>query len=308
MGGVDPVIAALAPALWIAALAAALLVLTICTLVFQPPPTELWASVARTGIIVLGAAILGSLVWTFFASSSMREQAAERRALELRAGRLAEQALAPGSPLACLDAGADDAIAGPCQKAIFATPANVAAGTSYVAAQFALLGDMSAYRDRNGGSIDRMLLPLRRGLEADPFGFLAHVLAVRDGCTSDRCAPLKLLHDARHVRMNLIARTLDHYVDQYREAWAKLPEVAAGEGTAVPPSALAAAAPAGPHKVKVNIDFPSAASIPAISIMNPEPKSPPPQQSGDHRGTGTDPGNAAHADPVWVPVPAQATP
>ena len=149
----------------------------------------------------------------------------ERNALDMRAQQLTAQAFATGSPLACLDPLAGDAVAGACEKAVFASPESVAAATSYVAAQFVLLADMADYRNHGGADIDRALLPLRRALEADPFGFLAHVLVVRDGCTSDNCPALAVLHDPTHVRTNLIAQTLDHFVDHYREFWGKAPDV-----------------------------------------------------------------------------------
>ena len=88
------------------------------------------------------------------------------------------ESLAPGSPLACLNGLAGDDVEAACEKALFAAPATVASATSYVAARFALLADMVAYTKRGGGDINSALLPLRRSLEADRFGFVAHTLAV----------------------------------------------------------------------------------------------------------------------------------
>ncbi len=78
------------------------------------------------------------------------------------------RALAPGSPLACLDGLAGENVEAACEKALFAAPATVAAATSYVAARLALLADMAAYTKRGGGDIDSALLPLRRSLESRP--------------------------------------------------------------------------------------------------------------------------------------------
>ena len=52
---------------------------------------------------------------------------------EARAEQLGAQALAPGSPLACLNALAGDGVETACEKAMFVSPASVAAASSYVA-------------------------------------------------------------------------------------------------------------------------------------------------------------------------------
>src|SRR6202050_5380096 len=241
--------------LWIAVGSASLLVIVTSALVLRRSRIGRWPAVERAALIGLGAALTGSLTWACLDGVAIRS---ERNALETRAQQLEAEAMAAASPLACLDRLAGDAVEGPCEKAVFASPESVAAATSYVAAQFVLLADMTDYRNHGGADIDRALVPLRRTLEADPFGFLAHVLVVRDGCTSDNCPALTMLHDPTHVRTNLTAQTLDHFVDHYREFWGKTPDVpVAGVTDAPAPSSPEAAA--GKHKV-VNIDFPSAAS------------------------------------------------
>ena len=132
--------------------------------------------------------------------------------------------LAPGSALACLDALAGENVDAACEKAIFASAATVATATSYAAARFELLSDMVAYIKRGGRDIDGALVPLRHSLETDPYGFLAHALAVRDGCTSQNCKALDVLADASHVRANLSGQTLDRYLDHYLTAWALQPD------------------------------------------------------------------------------------
>ena len=204
----------------------------------------------------------------------VRDRSAERRDLEMRAAELNAQSLAPGSPLACLNGLAGEDVEAACEKALFAAPATVAAATSYAAARLALLADMAAYIKRGGANIDSALLPLRRSLEADRFGFVAHVLAMRDGCTSDNCRALALLHDPSHVRANLSGQTLDRYLDRYLAAWAQSPDVPLADATS-PSSATGQPGAPGQRKVMVDIDFPTAASIPPVSIMNPEPPGPP---------------------------------
>jgi len=299
--------------LWIAVGSASLLVIIIGALVLRRSQTGRWPTVERAALIGLGAALTGSLTWACLEGMAMRN---ERNAFEVRAQRLAAQAFAAGTPLACLDPLAGDAVAGACEKAVFASPESVAAATSYVAAQFVLLADMADYRNHGGTDIDRAALPLSRTLEADPFGFLAHVLAARDGCTSENCPALAVLHDPSHVRTNLIAQTLDHFVDHYREFWRKTPDVPIAAATDAPTASSAEAGAPSKHKV-VNIDFPTAASIPPISIMNPEPKGPatphaagaPANAEAGRARTGK-PGppvtDGPKVDPVWTPAPAQA--
>jgi hypothetical protein len=291
---VDPQIVAWSP-LWIAAGSAALLVVVICALVLRPSQEGVALSAGRVLLILFGAALGGSLTWAFLVSPTARGQNAERSALELRAAQLMAQSLAPGSPLACLDAFAGDTVQAACERSIFASPASVAAAISYVAAQFVLLSDMTDFAKRSGVRIDQAALPLRRALQADPFGFLAHVLVVRDGCTSENCPALALLADPSHVRTNIIAQTLRHYLDHYRDVWARSPEgPVADAADAMPPGTD------DKRKVSVNIDFPSAASIPPISIMNPEPKAPAGAEPGRKRAS------TAQTDPVWTPAPAPA--
>lgn len=303
-----------ASAQWVAVGSASLLVTVICTLVLRRSRTGRWPAAERAALIGLGAALAGSLTWACLDGVATRS---ERNALEARTRQLNAQAIAVGSPLACLDPLAGDAVEGACEKAVFASPESVAVATSYVAAQFMLLADMADYRKHGGADIDRALLPLRRALEADPFGFLAHVLAARDGCTSDNCLALGLLHDPSHVRTNLVARTFEHFVDQHREYWGKTPDVPVAAVTDAPAAVQAEANGSGKHKVVVNIDFPSAASIPPISIMNPEPKGPatphpagtPANPDAAHARTGKlgSPGpDGPKVDPVWTPAPAQA--
>jgi hypothetical protein len=290
MFGVDPDIGSSALRLWVAAGAAALLVF-VCALAFDWTRTR---TGARVGVVVFGAVLGAMLAWAFLDGATVRDHDAERRALETRAAELNAQTLTPGSSLACLDALAGETVEAACEKTLFAAPANVAIATSYVAARLTLLADLVAYTKHGGANIDSALLPLRHALETDRFGFVAHTLAVRDGCTSENCQALALLHDPSRVRTNLSGQTLDRYLDRYLTAWAQQsPDVPMADATS---SQSAMNQPGAPGSHKVDIDFPSAASIPAISIMNPEPKSPPPA------GAAAATANAA-ADPAAQSAP-----
>lgn len=284
--------------LWIAAVSATLLVLTVCGLVLRRSRNGSFAGGGGLFLMLLTATLSGSLIFAFLDSAEVRDRDAQRDALKLRATELAGQALAPGSPLACLDAVAGDTVQAACERAVFATPANVASAVAYVAAQYALLSDMSEFSKRGGADIGSSLVPLERTLESDPFGFLAHVLVRRDGCTSESCQAFALLHDPSHVRTNIIAQTLQHYIDHYREVWGRSADVPAAGVADISPTGTA---DPSKRKVSVNIDFPSAASIPPISIMNPEPKATPAIAEAA-RKRAEKPKDSV--DPVWRPQPS----
>src|SRR6202030_3795328 len=147
----------------------------------------------------------------------------------------------------------------------------VAAASSYAAARLELLSDMAAYVKHGGRDIDGALVPLRHSLETDAYGFLAHALAVRDGCTSQNCKALDVLADAGRVRANLRGQTLDRYLDRYLTAWAQQPDGPGPVADAATQSQPTYQPGAPSQRRMVNIDFPTAASIPPVSIMNPEP-------------------------------------
>ena len=215
MVGVDSEMASSVLRLWIAAGSTAVLV-AICAVAF----TGLRSNAARAGIVALGALVGVAMIWALLGNPIAQDHGADRRTLELRAQELAARTLAPGSPLACLDAVAGENIDAACEKALFASAASVAAATSYSAARLELLSDMTVYVQHGGRDIDGALLPLRHSLETDAYGFVAHALAVRDGCTSQNCKALDVLRDPSRVRANLSGQTLDRYLDRYLTAWA----------------------------------------------------------------------------------------
>jgi hypothetical protein len=326
MLGIDPDLGHLR--FWVASGAAALLVL-VCALALDWTQKRVVARFAGVG---LGAAFGAILVWIFLAGATVRDQSAERRNLELRATQLTALALAPDSPLACLERMAGESVETACEKTLFAAPARVAAATSYIAAQLNLLSDVTAY-SKSGGNLDAILLPLRRSLEEDRFGFVAHILEMRDGCSSNRCPALALLREPERVRANLSAHTLDRYVEHYLTAWAQPADAPLAEAAPPATGALTASQPAasGPKKVVVDADFPTAASIPPISIMNPEPRGTPASAAAaeangraaasarkvSHKPASSPPAQAlaspgatlaAPVEPVWAPGTAPVAP
>ena len=229
-----------------------------------------FAGVAIALCVALGAGIL--IGW--FVGNG--EVGVERHSLEMRAFELMSRAMAPGSALGCLDAVAGETFEASCEKAVFATPEATAAAVSYVAAQLALLAADYKNRPLHAGSGSRIALAqLRRSVETDRFGIVAHVLSVRDNCTVKSCAALAMLLDARKVKAHLAADPFGTSVQRYATTWheqARGPKVATQ--TAADSPAVAARAAAANPRTPNNYFYPSSDSIPAISIMSPEPASP----------------------------------
>ena len=188
-----------------------------------------------------------------------RDRAAEQRALDARVFELATRAFMPGSALGCLDPLVAETMEDTCEKTIFASPEATAAAISYVAAQLAVLGSAGEH------AADPGMLALRRALEADRFGIVAHVLAARDGCTSDQCSAFAWLEDPSRIKVHLAERPFEARVKTYSASWP--PAGSRAVATSAPASAPGAAA-----RVPNNLYFPSASSIPPVNIMTAEPQ------------------------------------
>lgn len=204
------------------------------------------------------------------------ERFAERRALAQRNAQLTGAAMAPESTLACLDGAAGETVENACEKTVFAGPQSTAAAVAYMAARLTLLSDGLAFARHSDPDFAVSLAGLRRAIELDRFGIAAHVLAVRDGCTAERCDAFALLSDANVVKSNLKAQVFDQYVSRYAANWNKnaaTAPVADRLPGAVAPIAILPEAPAK-APVPDKYDLPSSASIPPVSIMNPEPPLP----------------------------------
>lgn len=241
-------------------------------LAFKATRALAWAAVVVAAGLLAGVGYERWMAW---------DLASERRALEARAFELLARAMAPGSALACLDAAASSAFEEGCEQALFKTPESTAAAVSYVSAQLSLLAAGKDYIRRGGRDDGASLAQLRRNAEWDAFGIVAHVLAARDGCTASQCQALAVLDRPQRVRANLARRMFDANVSRHAAVWAaggrsevaRLPEPAAAAPEAV--AASPETAPATPPRTPNNYFFPSADSIPAVSIMSPEPGDPP---------------------------------
>ena len=88
--------------------------------------------------------------------------------------------------LSCLDDLAGDAVAAGCEKALFGAPDAAAAAVSNTAARIdrlTAIGDVATAEKR----LTIEMKVLRRSLERDRYGLVAHVLIARDGCTQFDC-------------------------------------------------------------------------------------------------------------------------
>jgi hypothetical protein len=229
-----------------------------------------------TARIALALVLALTAVWVLD-GFKRRAFVAEGQMLERRAFELASRALMPRSALACLDAVAGGAVEESCEKALFASPEATASAVSYVATELSLLAAASAHARRSNMGYGYAVSNLRRSLEADRFGIVAHVLATRDGCTPEQCAAFAFLQGTGRVSANLVDRPFDAYLTSHQTVWA------AGRGALVANNAPAAnqtsTAPAAAAKQPNNLYFPSSSSIPAVNIMSTEPQ-PPKNASG----------------------------
>jgi len=257
--------------------------------------TGIIAAIARVALVV----IVACAAWLFVDHSARQERAAERRDLDMRAAELVARTLAPASPLACVDTNAGEAVEGACEKSIFATPETVAATLAYTNARLSLLADGLDYARRRDSGYEIALTGLRRAVEADRYGLVAHVLSTRDGCTAEQCDGFALLRDPALVKANMNAHTYEKNVERYAAAWSEpkiSAPVAALPAPAVPATPAVAAGP--------KIDFPSAASIPPVSIMNAEPMLP----AANAEATPVPPKRSPAPAPARKPATASAPP
>ncbi len=248
--------------------AAALLVFIAAFVLLRDECHPFLTVVGGISLMLAGALV----VWTAFDWAVVRDRAAERRVMKSRIAELATRAFAPASPLACLDGLAGDAVEAACEKAVFAGPETVAAAVSYMAAHLALLADGKAHDA--GGGYDAALTPTLLAVETDRFGIVAHILAVRDGCTAQQCDTLALLRDRSRVETNLREQTFESYVNRHVAGWSTGASSTHPEAAGPPAAAAAGATPTPGVPLSSRYDFPSAASIPPVSIMNAEPAGP----------------------------------
>jgi len=270
IAGLDLSNGTLTAPLWGVGIAAALFVALIVIAVVRAGLTEFGSMVFRVAIIVI-AVVFG---WTYVSRTGEHDRAEERRALDQRGADLVGRAIAPGSPIACLEATNSETVEGSCERAVFATPESVAAATAYISARLSLLADAHEYTARRDPGYETQIAGLRRTVAADRFGLASQVLSARDGCTADACDAFGLVYDDKKLRANMKDRVFDVIVGRYSVSWparTSRPVVSSATPTVGPPVITT---PPGP-----NVQFPSSQSIPPVSIMNAEPERPPPAQA-----------------------------
>jgi hypothetical protein len=283
----------------------------------QTAAKNVFLTFVRAGVVFVGVVLV---VWIFLERTSAQNREAERRALDAHVSELAARAVAPRSPLACLDAIAGDAVETACEQALFATPEVVASALSYVSAKLSLLARGQEFANGSDLTTGSALLALRQSLESDRFGIVAQVLSLRDSCTPAQCDTFTLLHDTSRVRANLKDRTFDGYVTRYAVSWsgrdgrAPLADATGSTGytgtvnTPTSNGAVAATVAGAPlarsTMAPSRIDFPSASSIPAVSIMTPEPET----SAARAQAAPTATANANGTTPQRKPVARAASP
>lgn len=298
MPGFDAATGMFAVPIWAAGAAAALFVV-VCVMAFsRAGQSGTHGTILRYGTVLIGALV----VFVFLDRAEVRERAAERRVLDARAAELTARAIAPGSALACLDAAAGDTVESFCEKALFASPETVAAAVSYVAARLKLLADGLAYAKSRDPTYEEVLAHMRHAVAYDRFGIVAHLLASREGCNAENCAAFALIGDARRIKANFQHDRYASLIARHVSAW-----TAAEEKTAPVASVPTGSVPTA--SVLPNLNFPSASSIPPVSIMNVEPPRDPSAEPPTASTASSAPDKAAVAPPAKPPPrrPARRT-
>jgi hypothetical protein len=178
--------------------------------------------------------------------------------------------------LFCVDDLAGESVETACEKALFGSAESAAAAVSYAAGR---LGRLVAFG--NVAAANRSMTPelssLRRSIERDRYGLIAYILVSRDRCKPTDCPAFQSLTDRDQIAANMVEQTYDGLVSRYAPSWnapapatvAALPQPLSG---ATPATVAALPQPSpGATGRPTTADFPSAASIPPVSIMTPEP-------------------------------------
>jgi hypothetical protein len=172
--------------------------------------------------------------------------------------------------LSCIDDLAGETVLTACEKVLFGSSESVAAAVSYASAR---IGRLTALGDV--ASANRNMTPelqaLRRSIERDRYGLVAYVLLVRDHCTPADCAAFRSLADRNQIVANMEERVYDGLVTRYSPSWNAPAQAPTPAALAGPLAGFPASMPTGRP---TNAEFPTAASTPPVSIMNPEPAQP----------------------------------
>ncbi len=273
--------------MWLTLAAAAFFGLVVLVMVLRAD-----RSVANTTLAVLtliSIAVAGTMVVQGFSGGSRSAPAAEARYVPPASAALPQ--------LSCIDDLAGDAVLSACEKALFGSAESAAAAVAYAANQITLLISLGDVATANKGA-GSDLMALRRAVERDRYGLMAYVLTTRDRCTAQSCPLFRSLTSKNQIAANMDERLYESLVTRYAPSWNAPPQAASGLLAGLPPSM--------PTGKPTNAEFPTSASTPAISIMNPEPPlaapKPPPAAAAAPRPAPP----AAAAAATTQPAPAAA--
>jgi hypothetical protein len=183
--------------------------------------------------------------------------------------------------LSCIDDLAGESVETACERALFGSAESAAAAVSYAANRLSRLAAFG-----NAATANKNMTPeleaLRRSIQRDRYGLIAYVLVVRDHCRPSDCPAFRSLTDRDQIAANMEDRVYDVLISRYAPSW-NAPSATVAALPQPPPSAVGAmvAAPSQPSPGATGrpttADFPSAASIPPVNIMTPEPTIPAPR-------------------------------
>lgn len=175
-----------------------------------------------TGVTVLAqlavVALIGGAAYFGLKQVEDGSRFTERRAIEDRAAALLAQANQPGSVLSCLNAPSGTPLDEACERTIFAEPQRVASAVVITADSIALLYDATNYASREPAFLDRFE-HLRRSLESDPYGLVAHVFASQHKCIPDSCTRYRILKDVDQIKANITARKFEGLLEKHKPSW-----------------------------------------------------------------------------------------
>ena len=231
-------------------------------------------------LTLLSIAVAGTMVVQGFSAGGRTATPTEARYVPPTGAALPQ--------LSCIDDLAGDAVLSACEKALFGSAESAAAAVAYAANQITLLISLGDVATANKGA-GSDLMALRRAVERDRYGLMAYVLTTRDRCTAQNCPLFRSLTNKNQIAANMDERLYENLVTRYAPSWNAPPQAASGLLAGLPPSM--------PTGKPTNAEFPTSASTPAISIMNPEPP----------LGAAPKPPPAATAPPA-APRPAAAPP
>jgi len=165
--------------------------------------------------------------------------------------------------LSCVDDLAGDMVGQACEKAVFGSPESTAAAVNYAASmltRLVALGDAATAQRTMSSEMQAM----RRAIERDRYGLMAHVLLTRERCVPTQCAAYRSLTDNHQIITNMDEHAFDNLVARYASSW-NAPQVTAAT------TPLAMLPPSMPTGRPTNAEFPSSANTPPVSIMTAEP-------------------------------------